>query len=148
MAEGDPLPPDNWAARYCKPSQVVDGEVLGPAFQLEGTHEEVSMIWLERTGHANLIEQLATGRDALKASGFMPKSAGWFARIRVGAITGVTSVGNDDLALQVLHAPEPGNDCHCAIYGLPAKETDLSKAAGLALAGLVNLPPVQVSALP
>lgn len=145
MAEGDPLPPRDTAARYCKPSQVDDGEIIGPAFQLEGTHQELSMTWLEHLRGPPQLEQLREAKRAMSA-GFTLKPKGWLAVIRVESITSLTRVNDAELNLRVLHTPDD-NPAHCAVYGMPPGGSDLANAVSLDLAGRVEGPAVRVDHL-
>ena len=144
MADGDPLPPNDHGVHYCKPSQVDKGQVLAPAFMLEGTHEELSLTWLECLGNAPRLDQLRAAREAMLSSLFRPKPNGWFATIQVQAITSLTSVAGQALDLRVTHCPVVGNDCHGGVYGLPSRDSELARAVGIELARRIDGSPVLV----
>lgn len=145
MAEGDALPPRDTAARYCKPSQVDDGEVVGPAFELEGNHAELSMTWLEYLRGPPQLEQLREAKRVMSAS-LKLKPTGWLAAIRVEAITSLTHAADTELNLQVLHSPD-ANPAHCAVYGMPPKGSDAARAVWLALAGRIEAPAARIDSL-
>src|SRR6266404_8851131 len=119
MADGDLIPDEHHVARYCKNSQVPNGVVSGAAFQLEGTHAEVSVNWLEHLHPApDRTAQLQAARNAMQTT-LNLKPNGWFAVLSAERITSLGEIAGAALTLLVRHHPEPGNDGHCAIHGLP-----------------------------
>jgi hypothetical protein len=148
MADGDILPDDHHVARYCKQTQTSNGVALGAAFQLEGTHLELSVNWLESL-HAepDRRAQLRAAHAAM-SNCLNLKNSGWLAILSVHHIHAPISVGAGTLMkLVVRHHPEPENSAHAGIHGLPAVGDALAAAVALALANRVTEPAVQIKTL-
>jgi hypothetical protein len=148
MAEGDEVADDQHVVRYCKPSQVADGEVMGAAFQLDAGHDYHSVTWLERVSDAaERLGQLRAAVGAMRGSNLSVKPNGWLAVHRVSQITRVTEVAGTLLELVVRHHPDDANEGHSGIHGLPAGQSAAGTAVGLELARQTTEQPVQVRTL-
>jgi hypothetical protein len=147
MADGDPVPDDHHVVRYCKNTQVDGNRALGPAFQLEATHTELSVNWLERLSvAATRNEQLRIARDAM-ATTMTLKRNGWLAVLQTRQFTSLTECSGTALTLVILHHPVEGNDGHSGVHGLPEIASALATEVGLALAQRVTEPVVQIKQL-
>jgi len=144
MAEGELVPDAHHVVRYCKNTQVTNGVASGAAFQLEGTHQELSVNWLEHLHPApDRVAQLRAARAAMEQT-LRLKDNGWFAVLAGGCITSLTELSGTALALLVRHHPEDGNDGHSAVHGLPEIGSSLATAVGLELASRVTEAAIQL----
>jgi hypothetical protein len=147
MADGDPVPDEDHVVRYCKNTQVDGGRALGAAFQLEATHTELSVNWLERlSAEAPRKEQLQIAREAM-AKTMRLKQNGWLAVLQTLQFTSLAECSGTALALVVRHHPVEGNDGHSGVHGMPEVASALATEVGLALAQRVAEPLVQIKQL-
>lgn len=118
--KGDKIPDQNHIARYCKSTQVSDGQIQATAFMLRTGEESLSVNWLEFLNCSSRESEITEIRNIYSAK----LNVGVHARI---AILNIGEVRKKVLAespdrrnLEVLHdpAPEMNDPSHSGIYNL------------------------------
>jgi hypothetical protein len=139
MAQGDEVAGTERLVHNCKRAQVgTDNMPLGAAFQLEGTHTELSTTSIDRVStSADPLQQLRDVRTAMVKGNFNPPKTSFFATIVAERVTSLRVAGA--APLRVLHDPDD-NVGHCMIYGMPAIGSQLAVAVGQRLAERVSGP--------
>jgi hypothetical protein len=142
---GDPVPPEDHIARYCKPTLILwDGETLigidKDAFKPRPSVDDdgISANWLERFGHNEVAVNIQALIERLKSIGFSVRKSGRFAVAQPNAILEAGNAENASLA--VIEAPLPQDDTHVLITGIDP-EADLVQEA---LARIVTAYPASV----
>jgi len=116
--KGDRIPDRHHLARYCKPIQVLDGQIQAAAFMLRAGEESLSVNWLEYLGHSSREEEIAELRKIYSAK----LSIGIRAKIVVlntGEVYNkVLAESPDSRNLEILHDPLENDPSHSGIYNL------------------------------
>jgi hypothetical protein len=116
--KGDRIPNQNHISRYCKPTQVLDGQIQATAFMLRAGEESLSVNWLEFLGHSSREEEIADIRKIYSAK----LSIGVRAKIAIlnaGEVCNkVLAESPDSRKLEILHDPLENDPSHSGIYNL------------------------------
>ncbi|GAN32697.1 MAG: hypothetical protein DYG83_01670 [Candidatus Brocadia sp. AMX2] len=119
--KGDKIPDKNHIARYCKPTQVSDGQIQATAFMLRTDEESLSVNWLEflncSSRGSEIIEIRKIYSKKVRVGGLHAK----IAVLNVGEVRKkVLEESPDRRKLEVLHdpAPEMNDPSHSGIYNL------------------------------
>ena len=78
-----PLPDADHFSRYCKPSDVQDGEPLSTAFQLRENEDCLSVNWLEYFGEVGQPAAVELVRESFLRKSYQLKVNGRFAVLNV-----------------------------------------------------------------
>lgn len=118
--KGDKIPDQNHIARYCKSTQVSDGQIQATAFMLRTGEESLSVNWLEFLNCSNRGSEIIEIRKIYSKK----LSVGLHAKIavlNVGEVRKkVLEESPDRRKLEVLHdpAPEMNDPSRSRIYNL------------------------------
>jgi len=116
--KGDKIPDQNHIARYCKPTQVSDGQIQATAFMLRIGEESLSVNWLEFLNCLSRESEITEIRNIYSAK----LSVGVHAKIavlNVGEVCKkVLTESQDKRNLEVIHNPEKDDPSHSGIYNL------------------------------
>lgn len=122
-AEKD-IPDSDHVLRYCKPSNVVDGEPTPGAFATRAGEQYLSVGWMEFFGKETpTVRQIEKVQKAMSAN-LALKRNGRFAKINAG------SAREQIAGLALKHLPTPENRSHAGIFhpGGDNEETALELA--------------------
>lgn len=122
MAEGDPIPPEDHVARYCKPSTVQDGVIGSTAFEIQPGDDHLSVNWLEHFVAGDFGERLERVRDAFAEKGYALRPNGRFAVLNVEAL--IEKVKLRDV--RVLHWPDGGDQSHSGIFNYSSDDLQVA----------------------
>ena len=129
--KGDPLPPGDHVARYCKNKWLlrddsgllgVDKEAFKPRVENGTMETEISANWLEYFEQPMIVANGCALEHHLRTIGRNLKKNGGFAIARVGAI--IEAANSQGVGLQINEDPEPDDDSHAVIVGIQL-EADL-----------------------
>ena len=116
--KGDKIPDKNHIARYCKPTQVADGQIQATAFMLRTDEESLSVNWLEFLNCSSRESEITEIRNIYSAK----LNVGMRARIailNIGEVRKkVLAESTDRRNLEVLHDPISDDPSHSGIYNL------------------------------
>ncbi|MDD9810606.1 MAG: hypothetical protein OXU71_02660 [Gammaproteobacteria bacterium] len=118
------IPDSDHVLRYCKPSNIVDGEPSPGAFAIRPGEQSLSVNWLEFFGKETpTVRQIEKVQKAMGAK-LALKRSGRFARINAG------SARKKVAGLEIKHLPTPKNRSHAGIFypGGDNEETALELA--------------------
>ncbi len=116
--KGDKIPDRHHIARYCKPTQIEDGQIQATAFMLRVVDESLSVNWLEFLSRADREGEIAELRRIYSTK----LSVGARAQItvlNVGEVYNkVLTESPDSRSLEILHDPLDNDPSHSGIYNL------------------------------
>ena len=116
--KGDKIPDQNHIARYCKPTQVSDGQIQATAFMLRTGEESLSVNWLEFLNCSSRESEITEIRNLYSSK----LSGGVRAKIsvlNVGEVRQkVLTESPDGRNLEVIHDPLIDDPSHSGIYNL------------------------------
>ncbi len=117
--KGDKIPDQNHIARYCKPTQVEDGQIKASAFMLRTGEESLSVNWLEFLKCSSRESEIAEIQNIYSTKLNIGARAK-IAVLNVGEVRQkVLTESPDRRNLEVLHNPEnPDDPSHSGIYNL------------------------------
>ena len=112
-----PLPDDDHASRYCKPTAVGDdGLPMASAFALRNEENYLSINWLEYFGEPNLSDAVQRVRAAFRNKRYKLRPQGRFVVLHVGAAkTAVLDATGKTLRIDNL--PFKDDPSHAGILG-------------------------------
>jgi hypothetical protein len=126
IVKGDIIPDENHLARYCKTTQIDNGEIQASAFLLRNNEEGLSVNWLEFLQCISRESEIAKIRDIYYSR---------FGRIGAGAKIAVLNAGEtrnkvreettDSRNLDVIHFPfidDDEDDSHSEIRNMRPDE--------------------------
>ena len=119
---GDPLPDDDHAARYCKPSTVdEEGLPMASAFKPRIDEEYLSVNWLEYFKTREPAVGVQHVRDAFRQKNYRLRPTGRFAVIDVGGAKQAVreGVGKE---LRIDQRPLDDDPSHAGIHGYAADD--------------------------
>ena len=123
---GDPLPDDDHAARYCKPSVVdSDGLPMASAFEPRRDESYLSINWLEYFGAPEPAAAVQHVRAVFRDKGYKLRSAGRFAVINVGSAKDAVHEGAGK-TLRIDHLPLNDDQSHAGIFGYTTDDLALA----------------------
>lgn len=115
---GDAIPDKNHMSRYCKATQVADGEILSTAFMLRAGEESLSVNWLELLKCSTRDTEVGELRR-IYATKLRVGARAKIAVLNVGEVREkVRRESPDGRNLSVLHDPLAGDPSHSGIYNL------------------------------
>jgi len=117
--KGDKIPDSDNIARFCRPMQVIEGEIQATAFMLRADEESLSVNWLEflkcsdRENEIREIQRIYSETLSVSMNARI-------AILNVGEMRKmVRTESPDNRNIEVLHDPIPDGDLsHCGIYNL------------------------------
>ena len=120
--KGDKIPDQNHIARYCKPTQVSDGQIQATAFMLRTGEESLSVNWLEFLNCSSRESEITEIRNIYSAKLNVGARAK-IAVLNVGEVRQkVHTESPDGRNLEVIHGPLPDplidDPSHSGIYNL------------------------------
>lgn len=120
--KGDEIPAQHHIARYCKPTDIEDEQILATAFKLRVNDNSLSVNWLELLGHSSREKEIAELRRIYSAKLSLGARA-QIAILNVGEVCNkVLTESPDGRNLEVLHDPEftekYSDPSHSGIYNL------------------------------
>lgn len=121
--KGDRIPDENHIVRYCKPTQVSDGQIQATAFMLRAGEEYLSVNWLEFLNCSSRESEVAELRN-IYSQKLTVGARAKMAVLNVGEVRKkVLTESPDRRILEVLHAPILDNPqlydpSHSGIYNL------------------------------
>jgi hypothetical protein len=115
---GDVIPDKNHISRYCKATQVADGQIQSTAFMLRAGEESLSVNWLEFLKCSSRDSEIGELRR-IYATKLRVGARAKIAVLNVGGVREkVRSESPDGRNLDVLHNPETEDPSHSGIYNL------------------------------
>ena len=116
--KGDKIPDQNHIARYCKPTQVSDGQIQATAFMLRTGEESLSVNWLEFLNCSSRESEITEIRN-LYSSKLSVGVRAKIAVLNVGEVRQkVLTESPDGRNLEVIHDPLIDDPSHSGIYNL------------------------------
>lgn len=119
--KGDKIPDQHHIARFCRPTQVPDGQIQATAFMLRKDEESLSVNWLEFLNCSSRESEIAELRKIYSAK-FNIGARAKIAVLNVGEVREkVLTESPDRRNLKVLHDPqckEVYDPSHSGIYNL------------------------------
>ena len=116
--KGDKIPDQNHIARYCKPTQVSDGQIQATAFMLRTGEESLSVNWLEFLNCSSRESEITEIRNIYSAKLNVGARAK-IAVLNVGEVLQkVHTESLDGRNLEVIHVPLIDDPSHSGIYNL------------------------------
>ncbi|MCK5851156.1 MAG: hypothetical protein KAH23_09595 [Kiritimatiellae bacterium] len=116
------IPDKDHVARFCRPMQVLEGEVQATAFMLRSGENSLSVNWMDFFNHSNRENEIAE-LQLNYAKTFRVGKRAKIAVLNVGeVIEKVLIESHDNRKLKVLHDPINNDLSHSGIYNL--KEDD------------------------
>ena len=116
--KGDKIPDQNHIARYCKPTQVSDGQIQATAFMLRTGEESLSVNWLEFLNCSSRESEITEIRN-LYSSKLSVGVRAKIAVLNVGEVRQkVLTESPDGRNLVVIHDPFIDDPSHSGIYNL------------------------------
>ena len=116
--KGYKIPDQNHITRYCKSSQVSNGQIQPPAFMLRADEESLSVNWLEYLNCISRQSEIAKLREIYKTKLTVGRHAK-IAVLNVGEVRQkVLNESPDRRNLNVLHNPSTIDLSHSGIYNL------------------------------
>lgn len=116
--KGDRITDNNHIGRYCKPSQIVEGEIQATAFLLRQNEHGLSVNWLEFLNCTNRESEIRVLRT-IYSKKISVKETAKIAIIQVGQMCNkVRMESHDRRNLSVVHAPSFDDESHSEIYNL------------------------------
>ena len=116
--KGDKIPDQNHIARYCKPTQVSDGQIQATAFMLRAGEESLSVNWLEFLNCSSRESEITEIRNIYSAKLNVGARAK-IAVLNVGEVRQkVHTESPDGRNLEVIHVPLIDDPSHSGIYNL------------------------------
>ena len=120
--KGDKIPDQHHIARYCKPTDIEDEQILATAFKLRETDNNLSVNWLEFLNCPSREKEIAELRSILTTKLTVGARAK-IAVLNVGEVCEkVLKESPDGRNLEVLHDPEftekYSDPSHSGIYNL------------------------------
>jgi len=117
--KGDKIPDSDNIARFCRPMQVIEGEIQATAFMLRADEESLSVNWLEflkcsdRKNEIKEIQRIYSETLSVSINARI-------AILNVGEMRNIVRTeSTDNRNIEVLHDPIPGGDqSHSGIYNL------------------------------
>ena len=117
--KGDKIPDSDNIARFCRPMQVIEGEIQATAFMLRADEESLSVNWLEflkcsdRKNEIKEIQRIYSETLSVSINARI-------AILNVGEMRNIVRTESpDNRNIEVLHDPIPGGDqSHSGIYNL------------------------------
>ena len=110
------LPDEHHVARYCKPSDLVDGIPLPKAFELKKDEEYLSVNWLEYFGESDLNAAVERVRKAFRNNHYQVRQNAGFAVLDVGAAKSALREHTKSEPT-VKHLPSRNDPSHAGIFG-------------------------------
>ena len=119
---GDKIPDPHHIARYCKPSDIEDEQIIATAFKLRDLDNSLSVNWLEFLNCPNREKEIAELRNILSTK-LTVRARAKIAVLNVGEVCEkVLNESPDRRNLKVLHDPEftekYSDPSHAGIYNL------------------------------
>ncbi len=116
--KGDKIPDQNHIARYCKPTQVSDGQIQATAFMLRTGEESLSVNWLEFL-NCSCRESEIVEIQNIYSTKLSVGARAKIAVLNIGEVRKkVLKESPDRRNLEVLHNPENDDSSHSGIYNL------------------------------
>ena len=116
--KGDKIPDQHHIARYCKPTQVEDGQIQATAFMLRTGEESLSVNWLEFLNCSSRESEITEIRN-LYSSKLSVGVRAKIAVLNVGEVRQkVLTESPDGRNLEVIHDPLIDDPSHSGIYNL------------------------------
>jgi hypothetical protein len=116
--KGDKIPDDDNIARYCRPTQVADGQIQATAFMLRAGEENLSVNWLEFLNCSSREIEIGELRG-IYAAKLSVGARAKIAVLNVGEVREkVVTESLDKRELDVLHDPLVDDPSHSGIYNL------------------------------
>ena len=118
IMKGDKIPDQNHIARYCKSTQVSDGQILATAFMLRTGEERLSVNWLEFLNCSSRESEITEIRN-IYSSKLNVGARAKIAVLNVGEVRQkVLTESPDGRNLEVIHDPLIDDPSHSGIYNL------------------------------
>src|SRR3990167_699810 len=116
--KGDKIPDQNHIARYCKPTQVSDGQIQATAFMLRTGEESLSVNWLEFLNCSSRESEITEIRN-LYSSKLSVGASAKIAVLNVGEVRQkVLTESPDGRNLVIIHYPLIDDPSHSGIDNL------------------------------
>lgn len=123
--KGDKIPDQDHVARYCKPTQVSDGEIQATAFMVRSVDKHLSVNWLECFKCDSRENEIAELRKIYSEKFKNIRPSAKIAILNVGEVCEkVLKESSDRRRIEILHDPTPptpfhtGDPSHSGIYNL------------------------------
>ena len=124
---GKDIPTGDHVCRYCKPSSIVDGKLMGEAFRIRRNEDHLSVNWAEYLGARDAAEAADMVCRLLHGKDFEVKSGGRIAVIGVGtAVSAALDAARK--RIRIRHMPKPGDKSHSGISGYTYDDYEISVA--------------------
>jgi len=126
--KGTKIPdPDN-IARFCKRTQVSDGQIQATAFMLRNNETGLSVNWLECLNCSNREREIDELRNIYLRKNLNVKIGSKIAILNVGEVREkVRSESTDPKNLEVFHDPSPVDPCHSEIVNLKPDDEEIAE---------------------
>lgn len=119
IVKGDKIPDQNHIARYCKSTQVSDGQILATAFMLRAGEESLSVDWLEFLNCSSRESEITKIRNIYSTRFRSVGASAKIAVLNVGEVRQkVLTESPDGRNLEVIHDPLIDDPSHSGIYNL------------------------------
>lgn len=116
---GDKIPNENHIARYCKSSQISDGQIQATAFMLRTVDNSLSVNWLECLNCSSRDSEIFEIRRIFSEKFSKVGASAQIAILNVGELREkVLTESPDRRNLEVLHDPNIYDPSHSGIYNL------------------------------
>jgi hypothetical protein len=120
--KGDPLPPSDHIARYCKPTQAPNGQIQATAFMLRLGEKSLSVNWLEYLKCSSREHEITEIRNIYASKFNRVSASAKIAVFNIGEVREkVLTESEDRRNLEVLHDPiedKPPDPSHSGVYNL------------------------------
>lgn len=123
--QGDDLPEDDRASRYCKPFSIDVGMLLPAAFEMRKNEDHMSANRTAHFGEPSLPVAVGKIRNALRGKNYQIKSSGRFATVPVRGVV-ETAPGVTGRRLRVKRMPEPKDESRSGMFGCAAADYDIA----------------------
>jgi hypothetical protein len=117
--KGDVIPDKDHIARYCRPTDIAEGQLQAPAFMLRDNERGLSVNWLEFLSCDSRENEIAEVRNIYSAK---------LNRVSAGAKIAVLNAGEvrekvctehpDNLIVDIIHEPSKIDPSHSEINNL------------------------------
>lgn len=116
--KGDKIPDPHHIARYCKPTDIEDDQILATAFKLREFDNSLSVNWLEFLNCPSREKEIAELRNILSTK-LTVRSRAKIAVLNVGEVHNkVLTESPNNLNIEILHDPSGHDQSHAGIYNL------------------------------